>query len=498
MADNANKVGSQFTLVQRVTALSAAVVLISVNSTMLAIGSSRVVQASEAAAINLSALHRSLAAVVGGVGDLVLSEGSKSSRELVKSGTDSTEKFFPEATTYSPEVQKAFESWKNVRSGVEKLLAKKNIAADDDESLIAYGALQEQLSAITKTISDAEASSVRAASDKTEHAFLVIVVCLVVITVISTLTGVLVVKAIRNRVGGDPREVVRIVRSIVAGDLAPKSLGHAVAAGSILAEMQDMQGTLSTMVDDIHRQSDELANVAEDIGSASSTLHDRTLQASSQLAQSASATSDLSDKASQAADMARQASAMSTAASQTASQGGEAVGRVVDTMQQINESSQKISDIISVIDGIAFQTNILALNAAVEAARAGEQGRGFAVVASEVRALAGRSAEAAREIKALIVRSVESVEAGRHQVERAGATMNDIVSGVAGVTDLIAQISQAASGQRDALASLTQTIGAVDEITKQNVQVVDDSAAATQRLREQAARLVSSVSRFQT
>ena len=498
MSNNAPSVRRQLTLAQRVTALSATVVLIAIISTLLAVASARLVQASEAAAINLSTLNRALSSVMRGVGDLVLSEGSKSARELVNTGAGLTDQHFPQAASYSPEIKTAFDSWKLARADVEKLLAKKSIAADDDESLIAYGSLQEQLNTINKTISEAEATAAVSASDKTETAFLVIVACLVVITVISTLTGVLVIRAISKRVGGDPREVVRIVRNIVAGDLTPKALNHPVASGSILAEMQGMQSTLATMVEDIHRQSDELANVAEDIGSSSGTLHDRTLQASSQLAQSAIATSDLSETASQTADMARQASAMSNSASQVASQGGEAVGRVVETMQQINASSQKISDIISVIDGIAFQTNILALNAAVEAARAGEQGRGFAVVASEVRALAGRSAEAAREIKTLIVRSVESVEAGRQQVERAGATMNDIVAGVTGVTDLIAQISRAASGQRDALASLTQTIHAVDEITQQNVHVVDDSAAATERLKEQAARLVSSVSRFRT
>lgn len=472
--------------------------LIAIVSTVLAIASSRVVQASEAAAINLSALHRSLASVMHGVGDLVLSEGSKSARELVRSSINLTDQYFPEAASYSSEIKAAFDGWKVAKSGIESLLNKKNIAADDDDSLIAYGSLQEKLTAINRSISDAEASSVKAASHKTENAFLLIVACLIVISVISMLTGALVLKAIGNRVGGDPSEVVSIVRSIVAGNLVPTKLRYAVSPGSILAEMQVMQGTLAAMVNDIHQQSDDLANVAEDIGNASSSLHDRTLQASSQLAESAYATSELADTASQTAEMARQASAMSASASQVATQGGEAVGRVVDTMQQINESSQKISDIISVIDGIAFQTNILALNAAVEAARAGEQGRGFAVVASEVRALAGRSAEAAREIKTLIVRSVESVEAGRLQVERAGATMTDIVAGVTGVTDLISKISQAASGQRDSLAALTQTIGGVDEITKQNVQVVDDSAAATQRLKEQAARLVSSVSRFQT
>jgi methyl-accepting chemotaxis protein len=189
--------------------------------------------------------------------------------------------------------------------------------------------------------SEAETTSGSATSDKTEQAFLMLVPGLIVITAISMLTGTLVVKAISKRVGGDPGEVVRIVRSIVAGNLVPTKIGHPIAQGSILAEMQLMQGTLSTMVNDIHQQSDDVALVAQDIGSASETLHDRTLQASTQLAQSASATSDLSDKASQTADMARQASTMATAASQVASKGGEAVGRVVDTKQQINDSTTR-------------------------------------------------------------------------------------------------------------------------------------------------------------
>jgi methyl-accepting chemotaxis protein len=478
--------------------MSSAVVVMALLSTLLAIAASRIVQSSEAASSDLSSLHDAVTSVMRGAGDLVLTEGSKSARELVVSSTAKVDKFFPEAVKVTPELQKELTLWSTAKTAIEKLLQNKKIGPEDETSLIAYGSLQEQMQAINQAVSGAEAAFSSAAIEQTDRSFLVIVACLLIITAISALSGILVVRAISQRVGGDPREVVYAVRSIVAGDLTKHQNKHAVVSGSILAEMHDMQGTLASMVGDIRQQSDELASVAQQIGASSGSLHDRTIEAAGQLAQSATATHELTDRATQTADMAHQASSMANSASALASQGGQAVGRVVETMQQINQSSQKISEIISVIDGIAFQTNILALNAAVEAARAGEQGRGFAVVASEVRALAGRSAEAAREIKSLIASSVNSVEAGRLQVERAGATMDDIVSGVAGVTDLIGQISEAASGQRDALSVLSQTIAAVDDITQKNVHVVDDSAAATLRLQNQANSLVKSVSRFKT
>lgn len=488
----------QLTLIQRVTVLSVLTVVVAIVSTLAAITASQLVRSSNHTAENLSALHNALTNVMQGVGDMVLSEGSKSSRELVSASAALVDKYFPEAVSHSGALSKERDVWKQSKVAIDKLMALKKVGPDDEATLIAYGALQEQLKSINATLNTLEAASTQEAAAQTGQAFLLIVACLVVITLISTITGILVVRAIRRRVGADPREVVHVVRAIVAGDLKPLPASRTVEDGSILAEMRTMQGTLSSMVGDIRQQSDELASVAQQIGAVSGSLHDRTTEAANQLEQSADATAALSEKATQTAAMAQQANSMAQSASELASHGGQVVGGVVQTMQTINESSRKISDIISVIDGIAFQTNILALNAAVEAARAGEQGRGFAVVASEVRALAQRSAAAAREIKELIVHSVESVEAGRSQVEKAGQTMSDIVAGVAGVTDLISQISDAASGQRDALTSLTRTIHAVDEITKQNVHVVDDSAAATLRLQEQAAQLVTAVSRFKT
>jgi methyl-accepting chemotaxis protein len=196
------------------------------------------------------------------------------------------------------------------------------------------------------------------------------------------------------------------------------------------------------------------------------------------------------------ADNARQASQLAANASHVAQRGGEVVNQVVSTMQQIDASSKKIADIISVIDGIAFQTNILALNAAVEAARAGEQGRGFAVVASEVRSLAGRSAEAAKEIKSLIVTSVEKVETGTQLVTDAGRTMDDIVQSVRRVADVIGEITAAATEQSSGIAGVNQSIGDLDQMTQQNAALVEESAAAAESLREQAERLKQVVAVF--
>jgi methyl-accepting chemotaxis protein len=196
------------------------------------------------------------------------------------------------------------------------------------------------------------------------------------------------------------------------------------------------------------------------------------------------------------ADTARQAATLAGTASEAAQRGGDVVGQVVGTMDQINGSSKKIADIIGVIDGIAFQTNILALNAAVEAARAGEQGRGFAVVASEVRSLAQRSAEAAKQIKVLITESVERVEAGSRQVDEAGRAMQDIVAQVKHVNDLIGEISSATHEQTQGIGQVGDAVSELDKVTQQNAALVEESAAAAESLSQQAARLVEAVSVF--
>ena len=246
----------------------------------------------------------------------------------------------------------------------------------------------------------------------------------------------------------------------------------------------------------VRQSTDSIAIASAEIATGNNDLAQRTEQTSSNLQATASSMEHLTSTVQHSADNARQASQLATSASTVAQRGGEVVTQVVNTMQQIDASSKKIADIISVIDGIAFQTNILALNAAVEAARAGEQGRGFAVVASEVRALAGRSAEAAREIKSLIVTSVENVESGTALVTNAGATMEDIVQSVRRVADVIGEITAAANEQSAGIAGVNQAIGNLDQMTQQNAALVEESAAAAESLREQADRMKDAVSVF--
>ena len=486
------------TLIQRVTAFSAIVVVISVLATVIALVSRQWVASSSATASEVSELHNSVSLAMRGLGDLVLSEGSKASRDLLKNSISSVDSAFPALVKGNPKIGDAYKAWSDSKPEIEKLLNNKSVGPSDDASLIAYGALQDRFVAINALLSEEEDAAIAQSKQDSDRAFTLMVASLVLITVLASASSVYVVRSIQRRVGGDPRAVVLAVRAVVAGNLSEPLQVAPNDTTSIVAELQEMQSSLSELVGTIRSQAEAVAGVAEQLGSGSANLHDRTIETADILDRSASQTHALSSAANASAEMAKTASNMSLQASQLATQGGQVMGRVVQTMQEINESSQKIGDIISVIDGIAFQTNILALNAAVEAARAGEQGRGFAVVASEVRALAQRSAAAAREIKTLIVRSVESVEAGKDQVQHAGTTMTEIVAGVQQVTDLISKISGAAAQQSTSLSGLSQTIVSVDAMTRQNVQVVEDSSAATMGLMEQANKLLSVVSRFKT
>ncbi|TXH91043.1 MAG: HAMP domain-containing protein [Rhodoferax sp.] len=267
--------------------------------------------------------------------------------------------------------------------------------------------------------------------------------------------------------------------------------------GHLLDSLQHMNQSLARMVSEVRSSTDSIATASAEIAQGNNDLAHRTEQTSANLQAAASSMDHLTGTVQHSADNARQASQLASSASSVAQRGGEVVTQVVSTMQQIDASSKKIADIISVIDGIAFQTNILALNAAVEAARAGEQGRGFAVVASEVRSLAGRSAEAAKEIKALIVTSVEKVETGTQLVTDAGSTMQEIVQSVRRVADVIGEITAAATEQSSGIAGVNQSIGDLDQMTQQNAALVEESAAAAQSLREQANRLQQSVAVFQ-
>ena len=266
--------------------------------------------------------------------------------------------------------------------------------------------------------------------------------------------------------------------------------------GVLLRSLNAMTHKLRTLVSEVRQGVDAVSSASGQIEAGNHNLSSRTEQTAANLEETAASIEELTVTVTQSADTARQANQLAVSAVQAAEQGGEVVGQVVQSMAKINTSSRKISDIIGVIDGIAFQTNILALNAAVEAARAGEQGRGFAVVAAEVRSLAGRSAEAAKEIKALITASVSNVDLGTQQVAQAGESMEKIVSSVRRVTDLMGEITASSSEQRDGISQVNQAVSNLDQMTQQNAALVEESSAAATAMNEQAQRLASVVAAF--
>jgi methyl-accepting chemotaxis protein len=293
------------------------------------------------------------------------------------------------------------------------------------------------------------------------------------------------------------RTAVRAAETVAAGDLSQRIDDSARdETGALLRALRQMRDNLGAIVTEVRGGTDTIATASAEISAGNLDLSGRTEQQASALEETAASMEELTTTVRNNADNARQANTLSIAASEVAVQGGAVVSQVVDTMGAINEASRKIVDIIAVIDGIAFQTNILALNAAVEAARAGEQGRGFAVVASEVRTLAQRSAAAAKEIKELIGASVEQVEAGTKLVDRAGATMDDVVTSIRRVTDIMGEITTASQEQSGGIEQVNQAIGQMDEVTQQNAALVEESAAAAASMQEQAVKLAQVVSVF--
>ncbi|RQO63163.1 methyl-accepting chemotaxis protein [Paucibacter sp. KBW04] len=301
----------------------------------------------------------------------------------------------------------------------------------------------------------------------------------------------------RNWVAKPLNELNAAISAIAQGDLSQAVHSERNdEIGLLIQQTESMRSRLADTIGVVRHSVDSVGTASTEIASGNLDLSQRTEQTAASLQVASGSMSELTSTVRMTADSARTANQLVSTAAEAAAKGGEVVGQVVATMEEINSSSRKINDIIGVIDGIAFQTNILALNAAVEAARAGEQGRGFAVVANEVRSLAQRSATAAKEIKTLISASVESVEAGSRQVQVAGASMTDIVSSVQRVQNVIAEITTTTADQSDGLAQINQSVVQLDQMTQQNAALVEESAAAAESLKEQAQRLVSAVSIF--
>ena len=309
--------------------------------------------------------------------------------------------------------------------------------------------------------------------------------------------GLLLALGITRSIVGPIEQAVKVADTVARGDLTSRidPSGHDEPA-RLLAALGRMNDSLVGIVGQVRSASDSIATGSTQIATGNADLSQRTEEQASNLQQTAASMEELSSTVRNNADTARQAATLASTASQAAVRGGSVVSQVVGTMDAITGSSRKIADIIGVIDGIAFQTNILALNAAVEAARAGEQGRGFAVVASEVRSLAQRSAQAAKEIKVLINESVEKVEAGSRQVGDAGRAMDDIVAQVKRVSGLIEEISSATGEQTQGIGQVSDAVSQLDQVTQQNAALVEESAAAAESLNQQAGRLVEAVSVF--
>ncbi|WP_323011351.1 methyl-accepting chemotaxis protein [Castellaniella sp.] len=335
-----------------------------------------------------------------------------------------------------------------------------------------------------------------ARADRLTHTRYLLGGAIVLLSLLGAYINLLITRALLRQLGGEPDYAASILNQIAAGDLAVPIRLRAGDRVSLLFAMKDMRDHLGDIVGDVRTGANAIATASAQISAGNLDLSARTEQQASALTQTAATTEQITSTVRQNADHARQANTLAAAAAHTASQGGVIVSQLVDTMHDINQRSEQVVDIISVIDSIAFQTNILALNAAVEAARAGEQGRGFAVVAAEVRALAQRSASAAKEIKGLIDTSVQATARGNEQAAHAGDTMQGIVDDIHRVTDIMSEIDSASREQATGIEEINQAVTQMDDVTRQNASLVEESVAAAASLKEQAETLAELVSVF--
>jgi len=410
------------------------------------------------------------------------------------------------ASLDSPEEQKNYDNFKTQIAAYlatsSRLIELSAAGPAGLEATSAYlkGESRTAFRAIFKTLEEMTVLHAQGAKQAAEHthdtyrrAKIVLAGVLCLAVVLSVALGFWISRQITQPI----QQAVLATREFAAGNLSTPVRAHGSdEPAQLLQSLEAMRVDLSKVVANVRRDSDNVATASSEIAQGNNDLSARTESQASALEQTSASMEQLGSNVAQNADSARKANQLAQGASAIAVQGGEVVSQVVETMKGINDSSHKIAEIIQVIDGIAFQTNILALNAAVEAARAGEQGRGFAVVASEVRSLAGRSAEAAKEIKALINTSVDRVNHGTTLVDRAGATMNEVVAAIKHVTDIMGEISSASNEESIGVHQVGEAISLMDQSVQQNAAMVEEIAAAANSLRGQAQDLVQAVALF--
>ncbi|MCP3657694.1 MULTISPECIES: methyl-accepting chemotaxis protein [Herbaspirillum] len=416
-------------------------------------------------------------------------------KEMAQYGTLVSE---PREKELYPEMQRNIAAYQEAHVRIVKLFEEGQKQAGyailSTSSTEVYRKLQDQINELTEVNNKGAVASEQQASKVYQRARLAIIglvgSCVVLAMLLSWWIARLVSRPLT--------QAVSIARQVAEGDLTariPDNTGRDETA-QLMAALKQMNDNLLNIVQEVRTGTDTISTASAEIATGNMDLSSRTEQQAGALEETASAMEELTSTVRQNSDNARQANQLAVSASEVAQAGGQVVGKVVHTMDAINESSRKIADIISVIDGIAFQTNILALNAAVEAARAGEQGRGFAVVASEVRSLAQRSASAAHEIKALIDDSVAKVDTGTKLVGEAGQTMNEVVASVKRVSDIVAEITAAGAEQSQGIEQINNAVVQMDENTQQNAALVEQAAAAAKALQEQATRLSQTVGVF--